>query len=50
MFSQMSTYFDETFSKYQCGLRKGYSTQQFLLAFLEKWKAVVDKGKLFGLC
>ena len=48
MFSQMSAYFDEIFSKYENGLRKGYSTQQCLLALLEKWKAVVDKGKVFG--
>ena len=48
MFSQMSAYFDEIFSKYQYGFRKGYSTQQCLLALLEKWKAAVDKGKVFG--
>ena len=28
--------------------RKGYSTQQCLLALLEKWKTTVDKGKVFG--
>ena len=48
MFSQMSAYFDEIFSKYQYGFRKGYSSQQCLLALLEKWKAAVDKGKVFG--
>ena len=48
MFSQMSAYFDEIFSKYQYGFRKGCSTQQCLLALLEKWTAVVDKGKVFG--
>ena len=48
MFSQMSAYFDEIFSEYQYGFRKGYSTQQYLLALLEKWKAAVDKGKIFG--
>ena len=44
----MSAYFGEIFSKYQYGFRKGYSTQQCLLALLEKWKAAVDKGKAFG--
>ena len=44
----MSAYFDEIFSKYQYGFRKGYSSQQCLLALLEKWKAAVDKGKAFG--
>ena len=48
MFSQMSAYFEEIFSKYQYGFRKGYSSQQCLLALLEKWKAAVDKGKVFG--
>ena len=34
--------------KYQCGCRKGCSTQYCLLAMLEKWKSAVDKGKSFG--
>ena len=41
----MSAYLDEIFSKYQYSFRKGYSTQQCLLASLEKWKAAVDKDK-----
>ena len=48
MFSQMSAYFDQIFLKYQYGFRRGYSTQQCLLALLEKWKAAVDIGKLLG--
>ena len=40
---------DSFFSKYQCGFRKGYSTQQCLLSMLEKWKLSVDNGKAFGL-
>ena len=43
----MSGYFDEIFSKYQFVFRKWYSTQQCLLALLEKWKTAVDKGKVF---
>ena len=35
MFSQMSAYFDEIFSKYQYGFRKVYSFQQCLLALLK---------------
>ena len=34
--------------KYLCVFGTGYSTQQCLLALLEKWKAAVDKGKVFG--
>ena len=36
------------FSKFQCGFRKGYSTQQCLIALIEKWKSATDKGKSFG--
>ena len=36
-------------SKYQCGFRKGYSTQHCLLAMLEKYKFAVDKEKSFGV-
>ena len=48
MFKQITQFFDKMFSKYQCGFRKGFSTQQCLLAMLEKWKRSVDKGKVFG--
>ena len=48
MFEQMSQFFENIFSKYQCGFRKGFSTQQCLLAMLEKWKRSVDNSKMFG--
>ena len=48
MFSQMSPYFDKPFSKYQYVFRMGYSSPQCILALLKKWKAAVDKGKVFG--
>ena len=35
--------------KHQCGFRKGYSTQQCLLAMLEKWRSAVDNKKTFGV-
>ena len=44
----MSSFFEDIFPKYQCGFIKGFSTQQCLLTLLEKWKNVVDKGKMFG--
>ena len=40
---------DSFFSKYKCGFRKGYSTQQCLLFMIKKWKRAVDNGKAFGL-
>ena len=33
--------------KQQCGYRKGYSTQQCLLALLEKWKRDINIGQMF---
>ena len=48
MFAQMSSFFDNFLSKQQCGFRKGYSTQQCLLALLEKWKGAVDSDQMFG--
>ena len=48
IFRQISNFMDTFLSKYQCGFRKGYSTQYCLLAMLEKWKSAVDKQKYFG--
>ena len=45
MFAQISVSFD--FSKHQCGVRKGYSTQHRHLKMLEKWKKCLAKGKVF---
>ena len=39
LFSQLYDYFDKNiFSKYQCGFRKGFSTQHALLVMIEKMK------------
>ena len=48
MFKQVSEFFENIFSKNQCGFRKGHNTQKCLLAMLEKWKRSVDSGKAFG--
>ena len=48
MFKQIGEFMDQFFSKFQCGFRKGFSTQQCLVAFIEKWKSSVDKGKSFS--
>ena len=45
---QISGFFENNFSKNQCGFRKGHSTQQFLLAMQEKWNRSVDSEKDFG--
>ena len=48
MFKQIRDFMENAFSKFQCGFRKGYSTQQCLIALIEKWKYATDKGKSFG--
>ena len=50
-FKQISEYFEQFLSKYQCGFRKGFSAQHSLLPMLEKWKAAVDnkKGSFQGI-
>ena len=48
MFKQIVEFMDPYFSKFQCGFRKGYSTQQCLIAFIEKWNSAIDQGKSFG--
>ena len=44
----MTKFFETIFSRYQCGFRKGFSSQPFFLAMLEKWKRSIDKGKTLG--
>ena len=48
MNKQLSIYSEEIPSKFQCGFRKGFSTQHCLLLMLEKWKRAVDNNKVFG--
>ena len=43
LFKQMSDFFDKMFSMYQCGFKKGFSSQHCLVAMLEKWKSSNDK-------
>ena len=46
MFIEMSASFEDIFNKQQCGFRKGYNTQQFLVKMLEARKGSVDEGRL----
>ena len=46
--NQLSAFFEEIFSKFQCGFRKNYSTQHCLLMMLESWKEAANKNKAFG--
>ena len=48
LYDQISNFFEDVFSKYQCGFRKGYSAQHCLLVMIEKWEKIVDCGGVFG--
>ena len=48
IFNQMTPYFEEILSKFQCGFRKGHGAQHSLIAMIEKWRKCVDNGQAFG--
>ena len=39
---------DQIFCKFQCGFRKGFSTQNSLLYMIENWKNSIDQGVHYG--
>ena len=43
-YDQHKDYFDKLLSKYQCGFRKGFSTQHCLLAMIEKLRKSFESG------
>ena len=45
---QLLEIFENILSKFQCGFRKGYGTQQCVLLMLEIWKEATDNNKAFG--
>ena len=49
LYQQIYEYFDNIFSKYLCGFRRGHSTQHCLLFMLEKLKKALDKGQTTGI-
>ena len=46
---QIYDYFNNIFSKYLCGFRKGHSTQHCLLYMLEFLRKALDKGMYTGI-
>ena len=48
MYNQIYPYFQTIFSKFQCGFWKGFNTQHFLLAMVEKWHKILDGGSETG--
>ena len=48
LYDQISNFFEDVFSKYRCGSRKGYSAQHCLLVMIERLKKIVKYGDVFG--
>ena len=44
----MYKYFDQIFSKLQCGFRKVLSTQNCFLYMIQNWKESLDQGGHYG--
>ena len=47
-FKQISNYFQNIFSKFQCSFRQGLSAQYCPISMIEKWKKSLDKGNTFA--
>ena len=48
LYSQINAYMDSKLSIYQCGFRKGFSSQQCLLLMIERWRQSIDKNGKCG--
>ena len=48
MQEQLDEYFGGLLSRYQCGFRQGYGTQNCLLAMIEKLKKIRYKKGIFS--
>ena len=48
IYQQISQFFEEIISKYQCSFWKGHSSQHALISLLEKWCYKADQGRMFG--
>ena len=48
LFKQLTNYFEDLFSKYQCGFRKGFSVANCLLPIIEKCRESLDQGGAYG--
>ena len=48
MYNQLHEYFDNILFPSQCGFRKGYSAQHYLLVMVEKFKEAINRGNVLG--
>ena len=46
--NQISDFFEEKFSNYQCGFRKRFSAQHCRLVMIKKWRKSIENGGSFG--
>ena len=42
MYNQMCPFFDQIFSKLQCGFPEGFKAEQCLIDMIEKWQKYLD--------
>ena len=49
IYKQLSNFFENLFSKYQCGFRKGLNAQHCLIKLIEKWRECIDQGLEFRI-
>ena len=48
IYEQLSNFFENSFSKYQCGFRKGLNAQHCLIKLIEKWRECLEQDLEFG--
>ena len=48
LYKQIKNYMENILSNFQCGFRKGFNTQQYLISVIEKAKRIMDKGRNFS--
>ena len=48
LYHELSSYFEDIFSDYQFGFRKGISAQQCMITIIETWKKYLDNNESFG--
>ena len=48
IYKQLSNFFENLFSKYQCGFRKGLNAQHCFIKLIEKCWECIDQGLEFG--
>ena len=48
IYNQLYQYFENILFPSQCGFRKGYSTQHYLLVLIENFKEAIDTSNKLG--